>query len=169
MREFMRRYLPNSMNNLRKRLRDERGFNLIELMIVIAIIGLLIGVGSLAWNAVIKSGNEAAAAQSLDNLRKFQSQYAANHKGNFASFDELIKTVQLDEKFAGDAPIVNGYTFTMVVTPASSASPAKYEIWADPQGSGVSASGTRHFYTSSAISTIKGNDEGKAKDTDPSI
>ena len=27
----------------------------------------------------------------------------------------------------------------------------------------------RHFYTSSALSTIKGSDEGKAKETDPSI
>jgi len=37
------------MNTRLRRLRDERGFNLIELMIVIAIIGLLIGVGSIAW------------------------------------------------------------------------------------------------------------------------
>jgi prepilin-type N-terminal cleavage/methylation domain-containing protein len=157
------------MNNLRRRLRDERGFNLIELMIVIAIIGLLIGVGSLAWSAVIRSGNETTAAQQMKNLQGFESQYAARNKGNFATFDELIKAVQLDEKFAGEAPVVNGYVFTMVITPASSNSPAKYEIWADPQASGVSGTGTRHFYTSSAISTIKGNDEGKAKETDASI
>jgi prepilin-type N-terminal cleavage/methylation domain-containing protein len=157
------------MKNLRNRLRDERGFNLIELMIVIAIIGLLIGVGSLAWQAVIRSGNETTAAQSLDNIRKFQSQYAARNKGNFGTFDELIRTVQLDEKFAGETPVVNGYTFRMVVTPASSNSPAKYELWADPQATGVTGTGTRHFYTSSAISTIKGNDEREANDKDPSI
>jgi len=153
------------MSNIRHRLRDERGFNLIELMIVIAIIGLLIGVGSIAWNAVIRSGNEAAAAQSVDNIRKFQSQYAANHRGSFATFDELIKSVDLDKKFAGEAPVVNGYVFTMIITQASSNSPAMYEIHADPQGT----SGTRHFYTSSTLSTIKARDDGPATATDDSI
>jgi prepilin-type N-terminal cleavage/methylation domain-containing protein len=158
------------MNNLRNRLKDQRGFNLIELMIVIAIIGLLIGVGSLAWNAVIKAGNETTAAQSIDNLRKFQSQFAARNRGSFATFDDLIKTVQLDEKFSGEEPVVNGYKFKMTVSPASSNSPPSYEIWANPQATGVSGTGTRHFYTSSSLSTIKGTDDDRdAKADDPSI
>ena len=157
------------MNKLRKPLRDERGFNLIELMIVIAIIGLLIGVGTIAWNAVIKAGNEAAAAQSVDNIRKFQSQYAANHKGNFGTFEDLIQSTGLDEKFRGDSPVVNGYIFKMTKVDGSSNGPPKYEIWADPQSTGTTGSGSRHFYTSSALSTIKGNDNEQAKDTDPSI
>ena len=159
------------MKNFRRAYRDERGFNLIELMIVIAIIGLLIGVGTIAWNAVIKAGNEAAAAQSVDNIRKFQAQYASRNKGNFATFDELIAKAGLDEKFKGEKPLVNGYVYTITVEQASSNRPAFYSITADPQVSeGVSATGSRHYYTDSSLSTIKGTDENRpAKADDPSI
>ena len=159
------------MNNLKLRLKDQRGFNLIELMIVIAIIGLLIGVGTIAWQAVIRSGNETAAAQSVDNVRKFEAQFASRTRGNFASFDELIAKVSLDERFKGERPVVNGYIFTLTVEPSSAAKPAFYSITADPQvAEGVTSTGTRHFYTDSSLSSIKGTDENRpAKADDPSI
>ena len=159
------------MKDLRSKLRDQRGFNLIELMIVIAIIGLLIGVGSIAWQAVIRSGNETTAAQQMDNIRKFQAQYASRNKGNFATFDELVAKVSLDEKFKGERPVVNGYIFVMNVVPGTASTPPSYSINADPQvPDGISATGTRHFYTDSSLSTIKGTDENRpAKADDPSI
>ena len=161
----------NYMNNLRHRLKDERGFNLIELMIVIAIIGLLIGVGTLAWTAVIRSGNETTAAQQMKNLQAFQAQYASRNKGNFASFDELSAKMGLDEAFKGENPVKNGYVFTMIVVPSSGSTPSSYSLQANPQnGEGVSATGTRHFYVDSNISTIRGTDENRpAKADDPSI
>ena len=159
------------MKNLKLRLKDQRGFNLIELMIVIAIIGLLIGVGTIAWTSVIKAGNETAAAQSVDNIRKFQAQYASRNKGTFATFDELIAKVSLDEKFKGERPLVNGYIFTMTVQPPSASTPSSYSITADPQvADGVTATGTRHYYTDSALSTIKATDENRpAKVDDPAL
>ena len=159
------------MNNVHLRLKNQRGFNLIELMIVIAIIGLLIGVGTIAWTSVMKSGNETAAAQTIDNVRKFEAQYASKNHGSFATFDELIAKVSLDDKFKGERPVVNGYIFTLAVIPASGTTPSSYSVTADPQvGEGVGATGTRHFYTDSTLSSIKATDENRpAKVDDPAI
>lgn len=159
------------MKMFTKRLRDQRGFNLIELMIVIAIIGLLIGVGSIAWGAMIRSGNETGAAQTLDRIRTFQAQYASRNKGKFGTFDELITASGLDEGFRGERPVVNGYVFTLTIEEASAARPAFYKVNADPQvAEGITATGNRHFYTDSSLGTIKATTENRpATAEDPSI
>lgn len=158
----------NSVMNNRKK---QAGFNLIELMIVIAIIALLIGVGVPAWQSMVQSGNESAAVQTIDSIRKSQVQYAAKNQGNFApTFDRLIESVRFDEKFKGENPVVNGYVFRMQVQERTSARPAFFSINADPQvATGIQATGSRFFYSDSSIGTIKQKENEPAKATDPSI
>lgn len=155
------------MKNLRRKLKDQRGFNLIELMIVIAIIALLIGVGIPAYKSMVNNGNETSAAQSINTIKTLQIGYASKHHGNFApNFDELIKSAQLDERFAGESPVVNGYVFKLTVQESSGTKPSFYAINADPQ----EGSGKRHFYFDSTLATTKSTDEERpAKADDPTI
>ena len=150
---------------------DERGFSLIELMIVIAIIGILIAVGVTGWKAAVKSANEAAAVKTLRTIAESQMlYYNAHQRSSFGTFEEMLKENYLDSRFAGGTPVVEGYVFTMRVIPKSTAQPASYTINADPQVTeGVAATGKNHYYLDANTNTIHVNDSQPATATDPPI
>jgi prepilin-type N-terminal cleavage/methylation domain-containing protein len=171
LREINSEEEKKSMKNLRLKLNDQRGFNLIELMIVIAIIALLIGIGVPTWQSMVRNGNETSAIQSLNTIRTLQTQYASKNKGKFAAnFDELISTVQLSDEFKGENPVVNGYIFTMTVQESSGSQPSFYSVKANPQVSeGIQATGTRFFYTDSTLGSIRYSEGEEAKADSSSI
>ena len=146
------------------RVARERGFTLIELMIVIAIIGILIGAAVYGWKAATKAGNEAATQQNLKTIAATQIQYYNTHSRSFATFDQLIKEQMLTSKFAGNPPIVDGYVLTLKVTPRTTTSTTSYTLNADPQDNG---SGTNHFYIDSTDSSIHLNQTQAAGPNDP--
>lgn len=144
--------------------RNEFGFTLIELMIVIAIIGILIGAAVYGWQAATKAGNETATQQNMKTIAAVQIQYYTTHARTFGTFDQMIKEQMLTSKFAGNPPVPDGYVYTLKVTPKSASQPTSYTLNTDPQSS---RDGTNHFYIDSTDSSIHVNQTQPAGPNDP--
>jgi prepilin-type N-terminal cleavage/methylation domain-containing protein len=146
--------------------RNQFGFTLIELMIVIAIIGILIGAAVYGWKAAQRAGNEAATLTNIRTLAAVQIQFYNTHNRSFGTFDQMIKEQMVSTKFAGNPPIADGYVLTLKVTTKTASAPTSYTLNADPQSD---ATGKNHFYIDSTDGTIHVNPDQAAGPNDPPL
>jgi len=124
-----------------------KGFTLIELLIVIAIIGVLVGVGIPTYKSSVRKANEAAAVASLNALRVAEAKYVIDHKGQYGTFRELFEEGYVDKRFNYDEPHERGYVFMITLTQKSEGKAASFYVNANPeQSSGVAATGKNFFY-----------------------
>ena len=113
-------------------MKNEQGFSLIELLIVVAIIAVIAAIAVPSLLQARMAANESGAIQGCRTVGSAEVAYSAVNNQSYAILADLVTGNFLDSRFDPAGKGFNGYTYADQTIAGSAAVPGGFGVQASP-------------------------------------